>query len=150
MDVYLTKSFLRDAQSDGITDEDCQDAIRKAERGLVDADLGGGLIKQRIARGNRGSAKGSRAILFHRQREIAIFLHSFPKNRKAALSKLELAAYLRAAREFGKLHAGQFGELVATKGWRKLRYDPDEALPQPSAPVAPRSNARPSRRRRGR
>lgn len=52
MNAYLTKSFDRDAKRDGISDEDCQEVIRKAEKGLIDAELGGGLIKQRISRGN--------------------------------------------------------------------------------------------------
>jgi hypothetical protein len=96
MHAYLTRSFDRDAERDGISDGDCQEAIRKAERGLIDADLGGGLIKQRIPRGNQGAARGSRAVVFYRGK-VAVFLHVFPKSRKANLSKSELTEYLKAA-----------------------------------------------------
>jgi hypothetical protein len=65
MHVYLTRSSDRDAKRDGISDEDCKEAIRKAERALIDADLGEGLIKQRIPRGNQGAAKGSRAVVLY-------------------------------------------------------------------------------------
>jgi hypothetical protein len=150
MRVYLTKLFQRDAKDVGISDDGCQDAIRKAEKGLVDANLGGGIIKQRIARGNRGAAKGSRAIVFYKLAEVAIFLHIFAKKAKANLSKSELAAYQRAAEEFEKLSEKEFGALVATNGWRELKYDPEEALPKPGASIAPRGNERPSRRRRNR
>ena len=77
MRAYLTRSFDRDAKRDGISDEDCREAIRRAERGLIDADLGGGLIKQRIPRGNQGAARGSRAIVFYRRGMVAVFLHIF-------------------------------------------------------------------------
>jgi hypothetical protein len=121
MYAHLTKSFVRDAERDGISDEDCQEAIRKAERGLIDADLGGGLIKQRIPRGNQGAARGSRAVVFYRRGRVAVFLHIFPKSRKANLSKSELADYLEAARSFEKLSENDL--LLASpaaKGWRVL------------------------------
>jgi hypothetical protein len=93
MKVFLPKSFQREASSDGVSEEDCQEAIRKAERGLIDADLGKGLIKLRIARGNQGAARGSRAVVFYRPGEVAVFLHIFPKSKKANLTSSELAMY---------------------------------------------------------
>jgi hypothetical protein len=56
MRVFKTKPFARFADHEGIADADLCDAIRRAEEGLIDADLGGGVIKQRIAR------KGARQI----------------------------------------------------------------------------------------
>ena len=120
MDAYLTRSFDSDAERDGISDEDCREAIRKAERGLIDADLGGGLIKQRIPRGNQGAARGSRAVVFYRRGRVAVFLHIFPKSRKANLSKSELAEYLKAAQVLERLSEKEFLALRATKGWRLL------------------------------
>ena len=70
---YLPKSFQRDAKRIGVTDEDCREAIRRAENGLIDATLGGGLIKQRIATGNRGAAKGARAVVFYKRGKLAVF-----------------------------------------------------------------------------
>jgi hypothetical protein len=120
MRAYLTRSFVRDAERDGISDEECQEAIRKAERGLIDADLGGGLIKQRIPRGNQGAARGSRAVVFYRRGKVAVFLHIFPKSHKANLSKSELADYLEAARVLDKLSENDLLASQATKGWRVL------------------------------
>jgi len=120
MRAFLTKSFARDAKRDGISDEDCQESIRKAEKGLVDADLGGGLIKQRIPRGNQGAAKGSRAVVFYKRGKVAVFLHIFPKSRQANLSKLELAMYLRAAQDFEKLTEIKLLALQVEKEWREI------------------------------
>ena len=121
MRAYLPKSFQREANSDGITDEDCQEAIGKAERGLIDADLGKGLIKQRIPRGNQGAARGSRAVAFYKRGKIALFPHFFPKNRKANLTKSELAMYSQAAQELAKLAEEQLIAPSAERGWRELK-----------------------------
>ncbi|ACK51469.1 protein of unknown function DUF1044 [Methylocella silvestris BL2] len=121
MKAYRTRSFQREAKNDGVSDEDCAEALRRAERGLIDADLGGCLIKQRIPRGNRGAAKGSSAIIFYKREEIAVYLHIFPKSGKANLTRSELEAYRAFAQELEKLTAEKFEELVAKKGWRELQ-----------------------------
>ena len=48
--VLKTRAFHRFAQEERISDDVLCDAIARAERGIIDADLGGGLIKQRVAR----------------------------------------------------------------------------------------------------
>ena len=54
MQVFKTKGFARFARHEEISDSVLREAIRRAERGLIDADLGGGLIKQRVARRGQG------------------------------------------------------------------------------------------------
>jgi hypothetical protein len=121
MQIYLPRSFQRDAKREGVTDEDCRKAIRKAESGLVDAALGGGLIKQRIATGSRGAAKGSRAVVFYRRGELAVFLHVLSKSRRASLTNYELAEYRKLAHFLGGLTEAKLKELAATEGWRDLK-----------------------------
>ena len=41
---------MRYERQERLEDHSLCDAIERAERGLVDADLGGGIIKQRVAR----------------------------------------------------------------------------------------------------
>jgi hypothetical protein len=121
MKVYITKSFDREARRDGISDADCKEAVQKAENGLLDADLGGGLIKQRISRGNRSASKGSRAIVFYKRGNMAVFLHVFPKSKKASLSRSELVQYHKAAQVLEKLTQAQLLALCDDKGWRELQ-----------------------------
>ncbi len=120
MKAYLPRSFQRQARNEGVSDKDCQEAIRKAERGLIDAALGGGLIKQRIATGNRGAARGSRAVVFYKRGKVAVFQHIFPKSCKANLSQSELAEYLKLAQFLEKLTETKLKELADAKGWREL------------------------------
>jgi hypothetical protein len=121
MQIYLPRSFQRDAKREGVTDDGCREAIRRAESGLIDATLGGGLIKQRIATGNRGAAKGSRAVVFYRRGKLAVFLHVFAKSRKASLIKSELTEYLEFARSLEALTEARLKALPATRGWRELK-----------------------------
>jgi hypothetical protein len=48
--IYKTKWFVRYARGERIGDHSLREAVERAERGIVDADLGSGIIKQRIAR----------------------------------------------------------------------------------------------------
>ena len=66
MRVYRMKTFRRFQRKEGIGDDELREEIRRAERGLVDAELGGGIIKQRIARRGRGRSAGYRVIIAYR------------------------------------------------------------------------------------
>ncbi len=120
MKGYLPKSFQREAKSEGVTEQDCQEAIRKAEKGLIDADLRGGLIKQRIPRSNQGAARGLRAIVFYKRGDIAVFLHLFPKSGKANLMKSELAEYHALAQALERLTDEKLTALADSRGWKEI------------------------------
>ena len=81
MRIFKNKWFSSFASDEGITDQDLVEAIGRVERGLIDANLGGGVIKQRIARPNQGRSGGFRTIVFFRTAERAMFVYGFPKNR---------------------------------------------------------------------
>ncbi len=66
-------------------DSDLLEAIIRAERGLMDADLGGGLIKQRVARKGQGKSGGYRMIVAYRAQNRAVFLYAFAKDELVAL-----------------------------------------------------------------
>lgn len=91
MRVFKTRWFARFARSEGIGDESLSEAISRAARGLIDADLGGGLIKQRVARRGRGRSGGYRVIIAYRVKERAVFLYGFAKNERENIEADELA-----------------------------------------------------------
>ena len=82
MRVFKTKWFVRYARREGIKDESLCDAITRAERGMVDADLGSGVIKQRVARTGQGCSGGYRMLIAYRTRDRSIFLYGFAKNER--------------------------------------------------------------------
>jgi hypothetical protein len=61
--IFKTKWFSRFASREGIDDTKLAEAVRNMESGLVDADYGGGMIKQRIARDGEGKSGGYRSII---------------------------------------------------------------------------------------
>ena len=82
MQVFKTKWLARFAKREQITDRSLSDAIQRAERGLIDADLGGGLIKQRVARDGQGRSGGYRMLVAYRSHARAVFLFGFAKNER--------------------------------------------------------------------
>ena len=90
MRVFKTKWLSRFARREGIADKSLQEAIERAERGLIDADLGGGLIKQRVARAGQGRSGGYRTIVAYRVKQRAVFLYGFAKNERENIDPDEL------------------------------------------------------------
>ena len=70
--TFKTKAFTRFANREGIGDLALCDAVERIGKGLVDADLGGGFVKQRVARPGQGRSRGVRAILVLRRGEQAL------------------------------------------------------------------------------
>jgi len=87
--VFATKSFRRFQRKEGISDGSLSEAIKRAERGLIDADLGRGLIKQRVARPGEGRRGGLRTVIAYRIGERAVFIFGFAKSDQANLSKAD-------------------------------------------------------------
>lgn len=117
---YLTKEFARLARRSGLPDNGLLEAIDRAEDGIIDADLGSGLIKQRVARPGKGRSGGFRTILAYRRGKRAVFLHMFAKARQANLSPVELETYQDLAKALDLLGDAQLDELVQARGWRKI------------------------------
>lgn len=99
MRIFKTKAFTRFANKAGIGDAALCEAVRDAERGLIAGDLGGGVIKQRIARPGQGKSGGFRTLIVFRARRPAFFVHGFAKNEKDNIEKDELVALRKLAAE---------------------------------------------------
>ena len=90
LQILKTKGLARFARHEGITDSSLREAIDRAEVGLIDADLGGGLIKQRVARRGQGRSGGYRMLVAYRIKERAVFLYGFAKSERENISADEL------------------------------------------------------------
>ena len=96
--IYKNRWFAKFASREGLDDATLVAAVVRADRGMVDADLGGGLIKQRVAREGGGKSGGYRTLVFFRLGERAVFAFGFAKRDKANLNASELRVYKQAAR----------------------------------------------------
>jgi hypothetical protein len=89
--IFKTKAFARFAKHEQISDSTLCEAIERAENGLIDADLGGSVIKQRVRRdGRRGRSKGYRVLIAFRMKKTAVFIHGFAKSQRSNISEDEL------------------------------------------------------------
>ncbi len=113
MKVFKNAWFGRFARKEKISDAALWEAVERAEKGLVDADLGSGVIKQRIARPGAGKSKGYRSIVLYRTGEKAFFVYGFPKSELGNIRDDELEQFKKAARITLALTDEQIRLLVA-------------------------------------
>ena len=122
MRVFKTRSFARFAKSEAITDDQLSAAIAGAEKGLIDADLGGGLIKLRVARAGQGKRGGWRTLIAYRADERAIFLFGFAKSDRDNINPRQTADLKAAAHDLLALDDAVIEDRVATQTLQEVAY----------------------------
>ena len=100
MRIFKNKWFIRYARKEKIDDTALCESIGRAEKGLIDADLGGGLIKQRVARHGEGRSSGYRTIVAFRKGDKSFFIYGFAKNELDNISASDLLLLRRVARNY--------------------------------------------------
>lgn len=116
--VYRTRTFTRWMKKTGLTDEALCDAVTEMAQGLVDADLGGFVVKKRIALPGQGKRGGARTIVATQMADHWFFLYGFNKNDRANIDKDELKVFQEMAKELLAYNARQLvaalnaGELI--------------------------------------
>ncbi len=98
MRIFRIASFRKFSESEGVTEDVLRATIRELEAGLIHADLGGGLFKQRVRRPGRGKSGGFRVLVGFRKGDRAFFLYGYAKNERTNVTRAELLAYRQFAR----------------------------------------------------
>ena len=80
MRVFKSKAFSRFARKEGISKQDLLRVVQDTEGDKIHADYGGGLIKQKIARQNRGKSSGFRTLLLFKKGHRCFFAYGFAKS----------------------------------------------------------------------
>ena len=99
MRIFKTKVFSRFAYGEGIDDDSLREAVERAQSGLIDAKLGGDVIKQEIARPGQGKSRGFRTIILLRESHRAVFAYGFAKKNQENINPSELEAFRCLAKE---------------------------------------------------
>jgi hypothetical protein len=126
--IFKNAWFERFMRKQNIRDAALRDAVHRAEQGLIDADLGGGVVKQRVARPGQGRSGGYRTLILYRQTQRAFFVYGFAKSRQATISDEEEAAFKKAARHVLELTDEQLAALVRNGQFSEVDDD-DQAVP---------------------
>ena len=130
IEVFKTKWLVRFARRERLDDASLRDAIDRAERGIVDADLGGGLIKQRVARAGQGRSGGYRMLLAYRSGERAVFLYGFAKNERENIEDAELLTLREIGAAWLAADAKGIAKAVSEDTLQKVK-DGDEDTDEP-------------------
>lgn len=119
--ILKLKSFHRWAKSEGISDKSLKKAVDEIFSGLIDADLGAGLLKKRVARSGEGKRGGFRTLLAFRHNNRSIFILGYPKNAIDNIGLSELAALKKLSKELLNASLSEIqnqivsGELIEVK-----------------------------------
>ena len=99
MRIFKTKTLARFVRQNRIPDASLVAAVERAARGLIDADLGGRIIKQRVARPGEGKRGGFRLLIGFGS-ERSVFLFGFAKNERENIEDAELTTLREIAGSF--------------------------------------------------
>ena len=99
MRAFKIKAFGKWASGEGLSDDALASAVVEMEKGLIDAKLGGQVVKKRVALPGRGKRGSTRTLVAFRQGNKAFFIYGFAKNERANISDKELQALKMLANE---------------------------------------------------
>jgi hypothetical protein len=125
--IFRNAWFGRFARKERIADSALLDAVRRAQRGLIDADLGGGVIKQRVARPGQGRSGGYRTIVLYRRGQRAFFVFGFAKSDRGNIEDDEEEQFRRMAGHVLALSDAHLAALVEAGQFVEIEgYDDEE------------------------
>jgi hypothetical protein len=98
----------------GLSDDALSGAVSEMLHGLIDADLGGHLVKKRIALPGKGKRGGARTIVATKMSDRWFFLFGYNKNERANIDKDELKALQELAGELLAFNDRKLALLLAS------------------------------------
>ena len=130
MAIYKTRWFDRWARKQGLDTAVLKQAVQEMTAGLYEADLGGGLLKKRIARPGQGKSGGFRTLVATNKGSRWVFVFGFSKNERSNIDKDEAKALKKLAAHLLSLTPQALGK---AQGAGKLMEvdDAQDQVPDP-------------------
>ncbi len=110
--VFKTRPFDRWARKVGLRNEALCEAVVEMIKGLIDADLGSGVLKKRVALPGRGKRGSTRTLVATDKGDRWFFLFGFEKNERGNLDAQELGALQSAASDLLKFSGEELDHAV--------------------------------------
>ena len=121
--VFKTRHFARWMRKTELTDARLCQVIEEMAAGLIDADLGGGVVKKRVALAGRGKRGGARTLLATNKNDRWFFVFGYEKNERANINAEELEALCDLAADLLGQTAHQLNESVAEGTLLEICHD---------------------------
>ena len=124
MRMLRNRSFAQFCKKNRIPDQDLCELIAKMTLGAIDADLGGGVYKQRLRRRGQGKSGSYRTILVFRTARLAVFVFGYAKKDLDNLRRDDLLTLRALAKEMFSyddktlaqiISAGRFEEIACAE-----------------------------------
>lgn len=129
--VFKTREFSRWARRTGLADATLCEAVAEMRKGLIDADLGGGVVKKRVALPGRGKRGGARTLVATNRGDRWFFVFGFAKNERANVSGEELEALQALAADLLAFAASELESLVGAGALQEICHDRKSPAEEP-------------------
>ncbi len=121
--IFKTRFFERWMQKSGLSDDALLNAVAEMERGLIDADLGGGVFKKRIALPNRGKSGSVRTLIATNKNDRWFFVLGFDKNQRDNINSKELSFLKDFAADLLTLSDEKLVNSIKSKNLLEISYE---------------------------
>ncbi|MFI4955911.1 MAG: type II toxin-antitoxin system RelE/ParE family toxin [Gammaproteobacteria bacterium] len=125
MKIYKTHVFDKWIKKEGITNSTLQEAIDEMCDGIIDADLGGGLVKKRMAKPGHGKRGSYRILLAFRSNSRAIFLTGFSKSDMDNITSDEKAVFKKLCTIYLNMDCKEIESMCKAKKLIEVTYEKD-------------------------
>jgi hypothetical protein len=126
MRIFKTRAFNRWAVKTGVSDTALLKAVTDIERGLIDADLGSNLYKQRVALPGRGKSGSTRTLLATRFAGTLYFLFGFEKKDRDNITQRELGIYQSLASVLVALDNNQIDAALKASELMEVQHEQND------------------------
>lgn len=126
MRIFKNKWFIKFMKKERISDKKLCDLINDIEKGRIDVDYGGGVLKQRLARPNQGKSGGYRCIILFHYRGRAFFVYGFPKSERDNISEEDEQAFKELSEKMFDLPDEDLEQLVESGALVEVAYNEQE------------------------
>jgi hypothetical protein len=120
--IFKTKTLAKFTRQNRIADSSLIAAVERAVRGLIDANLGGHIIKQRVARPGEGKRGGFRLLIGFGS-ERSVFLFGFAKNERESIEDAQLKTLREIAATFLKASEEHIAQALKDETLIEVQYD---------------------------
>jgi hypothetical protein len=118
--VFKTRYFARWMRKTELTDRALCEAVAEMVQGLIEADLGGGVVKKRVALPGRGKSGGARTLVATNKGNRWFFVFGFGKSDRANISDQELEALQDLAQDLLARTGAQLDLAVQTSALEEI------------------------------
>jgi hypothetical protein len=124
--VFKTRHFSRWLRKTELSDALLCRAVAEMAAGLIDADLGRGVVKKRVALPGRGKSGGARMLVATNRGNRWFFVFGFEKNVRANIDAAELDALQDIAGDLLKLTSVELDRAVADESLQEICHDHED------------------------